>query len=52
MISIEDFKKIEMKTARVLEAERVNGSEKLLKLKIDLGSETRTYLNNTPKLRS
>lgn len=37
MITYEDFKKIELKVAKVLEAERVEGSEKLLKLKVDLG---------------
>lgn len=45
MISLADFKKVEMKTARVLEVARVEGSEKLLKLKIDLGSETRQIIS-------
>jgi len=41
MISFDEFKKAELKTARVVSAERVEGSEKLLKLEIDLGSEKR-----------
>jgi methionine--tRNA ligase beta chain len=44
MITIDDFKKIELKIGKVLEAERVEGSEKLLKLKVDLGTETRQVL--------
>lgn len=37
MISIDDFKKIELKVGRVLSAECVEGSEKLVKLMVDLG---------------
>jgi methionine--tRNA ligase beta chain len=40
-ITIDDFKKIELKVAKILEAERVEGSDKLVKLKIDLGLEQR-----------
>ena len=40
-ISIEDFAKIDMRTARILEAEDVEESNKLIRLKIDLGTETR-----------
>ncbi|MBL0060137.1 MAG: methionine--tRNA ligase [bacterium] len=41
MISIEDFKKIELRTAKVVEAERIAGSDKLLKLQIEIGDEKR-----------
>ena len=41
MINYDDFKKLELRVAKVLEAERVEGSEKLLKLKLDLGGEPR-----------
>src|SRR3989338_1394620 len=41
MISIEDFKKAELKIAKILSAERVEGSEKLIKLKVSLGEEDR-----------
>ena len=40
-ITIEDFQKIQLKTATVLTAERVPRSEKLLKLHVDLGTEQR-----------
>jgi methionyl-tRNA synthetase len=49
MISFEDFKKVELKVAKVLEAEEVPGAEKLLKLKIDLGSETRQLVAGIKK---
>lgn len=39
MISLNDFQKIELKVGIVLEAEDVEGSEKLIKLKVDLGEE-------------
>lgn len=37
MITIDDFAKIELKIGTVLEAEAVEASEKLIKLKVDLG---------------
>jgi len=37
MITIDDFKKIELKVGRVLSAEKIDGSDKLLKLQVDLG---------------
>ena len=37
-IAYDDFKKVELKIARIIEAEEVAGAEKLLKLKIDLGN--------------
>jgi methionyl-tRNA synthetase len=40
-ISLADFKKIDLKVATIKTAERVEGSDKLIKLSIDLGSEIR-----------
>ncbi|MBN2008933.1 methionine--tRNA ligase [candidate division KSB1 bacterium] len=40
-IDFEDFQKVELKVARVLEAERVEKADRLLKLKIEVGDETR-----------
>jgi methionyl-tRNA synthetase len=40
-ISFEEFSKIDLKVAEVKEAEKVKGADKLLKLKIDIGSEER-----------
>jgi methionine--tRNA ligase beta chain len=37
MINIEDFFKVEIKVGKILSAERMDGSEKLLKLMVDLG---------------
>ena len=45
VISIDDFAKIELRTAKVLEAERMPKSQRLLKLKVDAGeAEPRTIL--------
>lgn len=41
MINYDDFKKLDLRVAKVLEAEKIAGSEKLLKLQIDLGGECR-----------
>jgi methionyl-tRNA synthetase len=40
-ITIEDFQKIQLKVAKILSAERVPKSEKLIKLQVDLGTEQR-----------
>ena len=40
-ITIDDFQKIQLKTAKVLTAERVPKSEKLLKLQVSIGNEQR-----------
>jgi methionyl-tRNA synthetase len=44
MLSIDDFKKVELKVAKVTSAERVEGSEKLLKLMVSIGSEDRQII--------
>ncbi len=41
-ISIEDFAKIDLRIARIVKAEDVEGAEKLLKLTLDIGTEQRT----------
>lgn len=41
MITIDDFKKIDLRVAKIISAEHVVGSEKLLKLQVDLGKEQR-----------
>ena len=41
-IGIDDFMKIDLRVARIAHAEHVEGAEKLLKLTLDLGNETRT----------
>ena len=40
-ISIDDFAKVELRVAQVKTAERVKGTDKLLRLEVDLGTEVR-----------
>ena len=42
VITIDDFDKLDLRIARIDNAEHVEGAEKLLKLTLNLGSETRT----------
>ena len=49
LISIEDFKKVKLRTAKIIEAEAVPKSEKLVKLKVDLGNEQRQILAGIAK---
>lgn len=44
-INFETFEKIELKVGKVLEAAKVEKSKKLLKLRIDIGTEVRTILS-------
>ncbi|MEW6195961.1 MAG: methionine--tRNA ligase [Bacteroidota bacterium] len=48
-ITIEDFKRIKLKVAKIVSAEKVKKSEKLLKLLIDLGSEQRQVVAGIAK---
>ena len=41
-ISIDEFKRVDLRVARIANAEHVEGADKLLKLTLDLGTETRT----------
>jgi len=43
-ITIDDFMKVDLRTAKVLAAEKVPNSRKLVKLSIDAGTETRTLV--------
>jgi methionyl-tRNA synthetase len=43
-ISIDDFMKVDLRTAKVLTAEKVPNSRKLVKLTIDVGTEQRTLV--------
>lgn len=44
MISFEEFKKADLRVGRVMTAERVSGSDKLLRLEVDLGDEKRQVI--------
>jgi methionyl-tRNA synthetase len=41
-ISIDDFNKVDLRVAKIVRAEHVEGADKLLKLTLDLGGGTRT----------
>ena len=49
MITIDDFKKLDLRVGKIISAERVSGSEKLLKLEIDLGEEPRQIIAGIAK---
>ena len=44
VITIDDFAKIDLRIARIVNAEHVDGADKLIKLTLDLGTEIRTVL--------
>ena len=49
MIGIDDFMKVELRTAQVLECEKVPKANKLLKLQLDLGYEKRQVVSGIAK---
>lgn len=48
-ISIDDFSKIDLRVAKVVNAEPVEGSEKLIKFSLDLGGEIRQVFSGIKK---
>lgn len=52
LISIDDFAKLDLRMARVAEASIVEGSDKLLKLTLELGEERRTVFSGIRKTYS
>ncbi|MFM7708349.1 MAG: methionine--tRNA ligase, partial [Gammaproteobacteria bacterium] len=49
VISIDDFAKLDLRVAKVVDASDVDGSDKLLKLTLELGSERRTVFSGIRK---
>lgn len=43
-ITFEEFKKIDLRVGKILKAERVEGTAKLLRLEVDIGTEKRTMV--------
>ena len=43
-IKFDDWSKFDLRVAEILEVEDIEGADKLFKLKIDLGTETRTLV--------
>ena len=52
MINYDDFKKLDLRVAKILAAERVKNSEKLIKLQIDLGEGKRQIVAGIGKFYS
>ena len=50
MITYDDFKKVELKIAKITGAEDVAGADKLVKLEIDLGQEKRQIVAGIKKM--
>lgn len=44
-ISIDDFKKVDIRVGEIVSVENIEGSDKLLKLKVSFGSEERQVLS-------
>ncbi len=44
-ISIDDFKKVEIRIGEIKSAEKIEGSDKLLKLQVNFGNEDRQVLS-------
>ena len=49
MISIKEFKRIELRIGEITAAEAIPGSDRLLKLTVDLGEERRTLVGGLAK---
>lgn len=52
LISIDQFKTLDLRVARIIHAERVEGTDRLLKLDIDLGTERRTIVSGIAHFRA
>ncbi|KUO91309.1 MAG: methionine--tRNA ligase [Pyrobaculum sp. OCT_11] len=44
LIGIDDFRRVDLRVAKVIEAAKVEGSKKLIKLVVDLGAEKRQII--------
>ncbi|NLY42736.1 MAG: methionine--tRNA ligase [Clostridiaceae bacterium] len=51
-ITIDDFAKLDLRVAKVISAEKVKGADKLLKLQLQVGSETRQVVSGIAKYYS
>jgi methionine--tRNA ligase beta chain len=45
MISFEDFQKLDIRIGKIISAERIENSDKLLKLQVSFGTETRQIVS-------
>jgi len=44
MITFEEFSKLDLRVVKIIEAEKIEGSEKLIKLEVDGGEEKRQII--------
>jgi methionyl-tRNA synthetase len=44
IITFEDFKRMDLRVGEIIEAERVEGTDKLVKMKVNIGAETRQMI--------
>jgi tRNA-binding protein len=44
LIGVDDFRRVDLRVAKVIEAAKVEGSKKLIKLVVDLGAEKRQII--------
>lgn len=49
LISIDDFAKLDLRVAKVISAEKIKGADKLLKLQLQVGNETRQVVSGIAK---
>lgn len=49
LVGIEDFAKLELVVAKIVEAEKIKGADKLLKLRVDIGDEKRQIVAGIAK---
>ena len=51
-IKLEDFNKVEIQVGKILTAEHIEGSDKLIKLQVDFGPSTALGVNDTRQILS
>lgn len=44
MVNFDDFKKLDLRVGKIIEAEKVEGSDKLVRLEVDLGKDWRQII--------
>lgn len=49
MVNFEEFQKIDLRIGKIIEAEKIENSDKLLKLRVDLGNEKRQIVAGIAK---
>ena len=52
MLSYDDFKRLDLRIGKILKAERIEDSDKLLRLEVDLGSDPSTDSADSPQASS